>query len=215
MYLTFEAYPIVFTLGHHLNEGVSGLMFMPIFVGALIGVMGYVFYWNPVYVRLVKQYEPNPVPPEYRLDLCMWAAPGFAIAFFWFGWTSYPHISLWAPMMSGLLMGFCIIWIFLGLFNYMVDAYLFIAASALAASTVVRSLVGAGFPLFAGQMYESLNPRWASTLIGFLAILMMPLPFALKRYGPMLRQKSKFARRITTVTVSAQDKETKDVASVV
>lgn len=189
-------------------------MFVPIFVGGLFGVLGYIFYWNPIYVRLVKEYHPNPVPPEFRLDLCMWAAPGFAVTFFWFGWTSFPSISLWAPMMSGFLMGFTIIWIFLGLFNYLVDAYLFIAASALAATTVVRSLVGAGFPLFAGQMFDSLNPRWASTLIGFIAILMMPIPFALKRYGPMLREKSKFARSFTTLSVPLEEKETKGSSAV-
>lgn len=111
-------------------------------------------------------------------------------------------------------MGFTIIWIFLGLFNYLVDAYLFIAASALAATTVVRSLVGAGFPLFAGQMFDSLNPRWASTLIGFIAILMMPIPFALKRYGPMLREKSQFARSFTTLSVPLEEKETKGSSAV-
>lgn len=35
----------------------------------------------------------------------------------------------------------------LGLFNYIIDVYLFAAASALAATTVVRSLFGAIFPV--------------------------------------------------------------------
>jgi len=67
-------------------------------------------------------------------------------------------------MISGALLGWSICLIFvcchnlhddlqlmmaskLALFNYIIDAYLAVAASALAANTVVRSLFGAGFPV--------------------------------------------------------------------
>ena len=69
----------------------------------------------------------------------------------------------------------------LALFNYMIDAYLFVAASALASNTVVRSAFGAAFPLFSTQMYDALNPRWASTLVGCIALIMVPIPIVLKR----------------------------------
>ena len=57
-------------------------------------------------------------------------------------------------------------------FNYIIDVYLWSAASALSAATVCRSAFGAGFPLFATQMYEKLGPQWASSLLGFLALVM-------------------------------------------
>ncbi|KAI0074662.1 MFS general substrate transporter [Panus rudis PR-1116 ss-1] len=193
VYLLFEAYPIVFTEARGFNAGITGLMFLPIFLGGVLGVLGYLLIWNPRYVRAGERYKPNPVPPEYRLEQCMAAAPILAISFFWFGWTSYPSINYWAPMMAGLALGFSVIWIFLSLFNYIIDAYLAAAASALAANTVMRSAFGAGFPLFATQMYDQLNPRWASTLLGCIAILLAPIPFVLKKYGPALRRKSKFA----------------------
>lgn len=63
----------------------------------------------------------------------------------------------------------------------MIDAYLYVAASALAANTVVRSSFGAAFPLFANQMYDAMNPRWASTLVGCVALLMIPIPLVLRR----------------------------------
>ncbi|KAI0786660.1 MFS general substrate transporter [Abortiporus biennis] len=193
IYILFESYPIVFSEGHHMNAGITGLMFLPIFVGAVIGVIIYMIVWNPRYAAAGVKFAPASVPPEYRLEQCLWAAPIFAASFFWFGWTSYSSVSYWAPMMSGLPMGIAITWIFLSLINYIVDAYLFVAASALASMTVVRSLFGAGFPLFASQMYNTLNPRWASTLLGLLAILMGPIPFILRRYGHVLRKKSKYA----------------------
>ena len=193
VYLLFEAYPIVFTIGHHMSAGITGLMFLPIFLGGCLGVLSYLLIWNPRYEQLAQVHAPLPVPPEFRLEQAMWAAPVFALSFFWFGWTSYPHVSFWAPLLAGGPLGFSIVWIFLALFNYIIDSYLFFAASALAANTVVRSLFGAGFPLFATQMYESLNPRWASTLLGFIALVMTPIPLVLFKFGPALRARSRYA----------------------
>ncbi|KZP04489.1 MFS general substrate transporter [Athelia psychrophila] len=176
VYMLFEAYPIVFTELHGFNAGISGLMFLPLPVGGLIAVVTYIVYFNPRYERAMAQHAPNPVPPEFRLEMAIVAAPFFAISFFWFAWTSSASVSFAAPMMAGVLLGFSICWIFLALFNYMIDAYLFVSASALAANTVCRSLAGAAFPLFATQMYTALGPHWASSL-----------------YGPTLRIKSKYA----------------------
>lgn len=193
IYLLFEAYPVVFTKGHNLNAGVSGLMFLPLPIGGILAVITYILFLNPDYERKAQECAPNPVPPEFRLRVAMISAPFFAVSFFWFAWTSFPSISIWAPMISGALLGWSICLIFLALFNYIIDAYLAVAASALAANTVVRSLFGAGFPLFANQMYDRLGPEWASTLLGFIALIMMPIPFVLTRYGPILRFKSKYA----------------------
>ncbi|CAE6450446.1 unnamed protein product [Rhizoctonia solani] len=193
VYLLFAAYPIVFTQGHHLNAGASGLMFLPLFGGGIGGVVVYLVYYNPIYTKHICEFAPRPVPPEYRLDMALLAGPLYAVSFFWFGWTSYPSISYFAPAFSGALSGFTIVLLFLSLFNYIIDAYLMYAASALAISTVVRSAFGAGFPLFATDMYEKLNPRIASTVLGGIAAAMIPIPFILKKYGAQVRRKSKYA----------------------
>ncbi|KZO96212.1 MFS general substrate transporter [Calocera viscosa TUFC12733] len=193
IYLLFEAFPIVFTEGHGMNAGVSGLMFLPLFLGGCAGVALYIWGFNPRYERYMLMYDPKPVPPERRLEMAIIGGPLFAISFFWFGWTSFPEISFWSPMMAIFPLGIGITLIFLSLFNYIIDAYLMVAASAMASSTVVRSTFGAGFPLFATQMFEKLDPRWASTLLGCIAILMIPIPVVLMRYGAYLRRKSKYA----------------------
>ncbi|KAK0543641.1 hypothetical protein OC846_006341 [Tilletia horrida] len=197
VYLLFEAYPAVFSepkpYGHGFNALVSGLMFLGFFMGGVVAVIVYVLFFNPIYVRKMGEYPNGRVPPEERMKVVMLAAPTLVVAFFWFGWTSYPSISFWSPMLAGALLGFGILYVFLGLFNYMLDAYLANAASALAANTVCRSAAGAGFPLFASQMYAKLNPRWASTLLGCLALVMAPIPFVLYKYGPKIRKMSKHA----------------------
>ncbi|CCM05248.1 uncharacterized protein FIBRA_07458 [Fibroporia radiculosa] len=134
MYLMFEAFPVVFEQGHHFSSG------------AIVSVF-YLLIFHPRYEAAAARAAPESVAPEIRLELALWGAPLLAISFFWFGWTSYPSISYWAPMLSGVMMGFSVIWIFLALFNYIVDVYLFVAASALAANTVIRSIAAAGFPV--------------------------------------------------------------------
>jgi hypothetical protein len=72
----------------------------------------YLIFFNPRYERAIAMHAPNPVPPEVRLEIAIIAAPFFAISFFWFAWTSFPSISFVAPMMSGILLGWSILWIF-------------------------------------------------------------------------------------------------------
>lgn len=67
------------------------------------------------------------------------------------------------------------------------------AASAFAANTMLRSLVGASFPLFSKQMFENLGVQWAATLLGCIAALMIPIPIAFRMYGPKIRQRSRLS----------------------
>ena len=193
IYLLFEAIPIVFADGHHFNEGFVGLTFLPIFIGGALGAVLYLVVFDPRYEAAIVEYYPEPVPPEYRLEPCLYAALIYALSFFWFGWTSFPSVSFWAPVAAIVPMSLAVILIFLGLLNYVIDAYLFAAASALSAATVCRSVFGTVFPLFSTQMYDRLGPQWASTLLGFIALIMAPIPFLLTRYGPALRRRSRYA----------------------
>lgn len=66
------------------------------------------------------------------------------------------------------------------------------AASAIAANTELRSLVGALLPLAGTPMYTTLGLGWGNTLLGFLCILMIPLPVLFYRFGKRLRKMEKF-----------------------
>lgn len=83
--------------------------------------------------------------------------------------------------------------IFLQALNYLVDAYLMFAASAIAGNTFLRSLCGAGFPLFARQMFQGLGIQWAGTLLGCIALLLAPIPFVFYKWGASIRARSKIA----------------------
>lgn len=76
---------------------------------------------------------------------------------------------------------------------YIVDVYLYEANSALAANTFLRSCVAASFPMFATYMYQRLGVQWASALLGFLCLALVPAPFLFYKYGKAIRAKSRFA----------------------
>ena len=167
------------------------MMFIPIPIGGLTACALYVIYFDPIYQVAVRYHHPLLPPPEHRLHTTLYGAVLLPISFFWFSWTSFPSISYWAPMMAGFSLGAGIVLVYLGLFSYIIDTYLASAASALAATIICRSLFGAVFPLFANQMFEKLTPRWAGSLLGFVAVAMAPMPFILQKYGPALRARSR------------------------
>jgi len=51
----------------------------------------------------------------------------------------------------------------------------------------------AAFPLFGNQMYKRLGYQWASSLLGFLTLAMLPFPYLFLKYGKKIRGNSRFA----------------------
>lgn len=64
------------------------------------------------------------------------------------------------------------------------------AASAMAANTVLRSLFAALIPLSSQKMYAALGYGWGNSLLGFISILLVPIPFLFIRYGERIRTRS-------------------------
>ena len=75
---------------------------------------------------------------------------------------------------------------------YLVDVFTVHAASALAAATVWRSIVGALLPLAGLPMYNALGLGWGNTLLGLLGVAMIPVPFLLITYGEQLRSNPRY-----------------------
>lgn len=99
LYLLFEAVPLEFErpkpLGHGFNALIGGLMFIPLFLGGMIGVLAYVFIENPRYVRLLKASPNGKVAPEQRLVVGILGGATFFISFFWYVFT--PRIRAACP----------------------------------------------------------------------------------------------------------------------
>jgi len=192
LYLFLTAYPIVFQRIHGFSPGIGGLPYFGMICGQLIAGL-YICLESPRYNRKLAANNGIPIP-EWRLKPVIAGGISFAIGLFWFGWSGYRRDIHWiVPTLSGLFTGFGLLAIFLQSLNYLVDAYLMFAASAIAANTFLRSLAGAGFPLFSQAMFSSLGVNWAGTLLGCVAVVLVPIPVIFLKYGQKIRAKSNFA----------------------
>lgn len=192
LYLFLTAYPLVFEGIHGFSAGISGLCFIGMILGELIAG-AVVLAQQPWYSRKLAANNGIPIP-EWRLPSIIAGGVAFMAGIFWFGWSGYRADIHWiVPTASGLLTGFGLMSIFLQALNYLVDAYLMFAASAIAGNTFMRSLCGAGFPLFATYMFNGMGIQWASTLLGCVAAVLVPIPVIFLMYGARIRARSKIA----------------------
>ncbi|PMD65731.1 uncharacterized protein K444DRAFT_474040, partial [Hyaloscypha bicolor E] len=96
------------------------------------------------------------------------------------------NIQWVVPTLSSLCTGFGLFpKFFLQLLNYIVDASLMFAASAIAGTTFMRSL--AINPLFACYIYESIVINNCQTLVRTIAIVSVPSPFVFNFNGRQIR----------------------------
>ncbi|KAG5927368.1 hypothetical protein E4U42_002311 [Claviceps africana] len=79
---------------------------------------------------------------------------------------------------------------------YLVDAYTLYAASALAATSILRSVFGAFVPLAGGPLYENLGLGWGNSTLGFVALGLIPVPFLFMRYGEAIRTSPRYQPRL-------------------
>ncbi|KAI0711743.1 MFS polyamine transporter [Earliella scabrosa] len=192
LYALFEALPLIFINTRGFNVGEAGLIFIGVGLGTTIGA----YLTIPLtrhYPKLIIKWRGFP-PPEERLYGAMIGAPALVFGAFWLGWTGqYPSIHWIVPALATVPIGASIALVFNAFLSYLVDTYLQYSASAFSANTIVRSCVGAAFPLFTVQMFERLGINWACTLVGFCCLLLAPSPFLFYRYGTWIRTKSKFS----------------------
>ncbi|GAA5934000.1 MFS transporter [Sporobolomyces koalae] len=201
LYLFFGAIPIVFVQDRGWSPGVASLPFIGIGLGMVSAVIINVFE-NKRYVRNLIA-NGGSLPPEARLPLCCFAGVILPVGLFWFAWTTQPSVHWIVPIIASFPFGMSMVLVFLTMFSYLIDVYYVFAASALAANAVLRSLLGFAFPLFTRYMFANLGTQWALTLLAFLSVLFMPVPFVFYYYGHRIRAKSTFAPKPAAAPAAA------------
>ncbi|KAH8704225.1 major facilitator superfamily domain-containing protein [Talaromyces proteolyticus] len=194
LYLFFGAFPLVFSNTWGFNLWQVGLTFLGQLVGTIIGVFLDPFFKRNLQRLINKhEYDGDSFPPEFRLPPAIIGAPLITISLFWFAWSSTASVHWIMPMIGSSFFGLGVFLAFQGIITFLVDAYPLYAASALAANAFLRSSFAAVFPLFGVQMYEALGYRWATSLLAFLTVPMLPFPYIFFKYGERIRKNSRFA----------------------
>jgi DHA1 family multidrug resistance protein-like MFS transporter len=204
LYMLFTIYPIVFQQKRGWNSGVGELPLLGTVVGAIFG--GMIVFWQSHRDR-ERAEAGYKAKAEDRLPLAMVGGVMFAVTMFWFAWTAEFNSIHWiVPTIAGAFLSTSILLIFVAYLNYLTDTYLMFTASAMAANTITRSAMGAAAPLYTEYMFKALGVGGGGSLIGGVAVLLVPIPFIFYKYGESLRRRSKFAPTPDKKDESAEEK---------
>ena len=194
IYLVLSTFPPLWTDVYHESLGIAGLNYISLGFGFWIGAQICAPFNDRIYRHLKKTVGGGTGRPEFRVPLMLPGTLLLPIGLFIYGWTAQYRTHWIAPNIGCALFSSGCIICFQCIQTYLVDTYTRFAASAVAAATVLRSLFGFGFPLFAPYMYATLDYGWGNSLLAFLGIVLgVPAPITLWFFGQKLRERSRFA----------------------
>ncbi|OQE83819.1 hypothetical protein PENNAL_c0030G00478 [Penicillium nalgiovense] len=132
------------------------------------------------------------------------AAPLLTIGLFGFAWTSLgpPHVHWIAPMIFSTLIAIANYAIYMATIDYMIASYGPYAASATGGNGFARDFLAGIAAMYSMPMYMNMgtthNLEWASTFLGFMAILFTVPIYIFYWKGPRIRELSPFAQTLAS-----------------
>ncbi|EFX02800.1 major facilitator superfamily transporter multidrug resistance [Grosmannia clavigera kw1407] len=194
MYLMLSTFPTLWREVYHQPLGLAGLNYIASGLGFTLGTQLLARLQDRIYVALKRHYGVAVGRPEFRVPIMVPGAVLVPVGLLIYGWCAEYHTHWIGPdigiavMCTGLIAGFQCIQ------GYLVDTYSRYAASAVSATTFMRSLAGFGFPLFAPDLIHKLGYGRGNTVLAGIGIAVgWPAPFLLWKYGELLRKKSPYA----------------------
>lgn len=186
LYLLFNTIPMVFQGTYGWSIGITSLVYLALLVGYMLSLS---VFWTLSDKTVVRMTEANGgvYEPEMRLPYCIWFALILPMSFFWYGWSAAKATHWIVPVIGIVPFGIGCIGVWMPIQAYVVDAWPQHAASGLAAFAVLRCTVAAFLPLAGPQMYEALGVGWGTSLLGFIAVGLIPIPTLIFRYGKTMR----------------------------
>ncbi|KAJ5288899.1 hypothetical protein N7478_001929 [Penicillium angulare] len=191
LYLCFTTFPVLLAEKYGFGTGPSGLATLGLGVGSIFGLFISGGTSDVVSKHLTKKHGGEP-KPEYRLPVLVIGSFITPIGLFLYGWTAYYGTHWIVPIIGTAFIGAGMVIAFMATTMYLVDAYTVYSASATAANTILRCLIGALIPLAGPAMFAKLDYGWGNSLLGFLAIAFIPMPFVFYYYGERIRQSKIF-----------------------
>lgn len=187
LYLLFTTITNVFINTYGWQPELCGLAYIGLGLGFMGGIVVVGKISDPTVVRMTKANN-GVFEPEMRLPACIFFAFFIPISFFWYGWAADKAVHWIVPIIGLIPFGFGMMGIFVPIQTYTIDSFPEFAASGVAALTVSRSLFGAFLPLAGPTMYKSLGLGWGNSVLGFIAIALIPAPMLIFKFGGRIRK---------------------------
>ncbi|KAI1431139.1 major facilitator superfamily domain-containing protein [Xylaria sp. CBS 124048] len=197
VYIVLTSFPMLFSgpkpEGYGEPIGIGGLNYISLGLGFFAGAQICAPLQDRIYMLMKKRYG-GVGRPEYRVPMMVPGAILLPTGLIIYGWTAEFKSHWIFPNIGAFLLSASVTISFQCLQTYIVDTYTRYAASAVGATTVLRSLAGFGFPLFSPALYDRLGLGWGNTLLALIGVVLgWPGPFLLWKYGERMRKRSPFA----------------------
>ncbi|KAI3032960.1 hypothetical protein CBS147353_1407 [Aspergillus niger] len=207
LFAFFVGYADIFTDVHGMSQGLTNVVWVAMYVGILLTGLIVPWIYRSHRKRGLKgdgevsemanetnvSEKPSTIQPEDRLWYAMMGAPAMTLSLFWMGWTDYPSISVWSPIVGSAFFGFGSICIFISSYMYIIDTYEVYAASALGFMTSSRYCVAGGMTVVGVPFYHNMGVHWTLTILGIISAILTPVPYILWKFGPVVRGWSRYA----------------------
>ncbi|KAF2847805.1 MFS general substrate transporter [Plenodomus tracheiphilus IPT5] len=175
---------------YHFSTEKLGLLYLGPGSGFLFAVCFLVPHIDTIYNRLSARYPHKDKPvPEFRLPLANLGAVLIPISLFCFAWTVEIHAHWFASISATFFYGIGQVLILNTTQNYFIDCFEEYAASAIAAGTVFRSVVGGVVPVFAPALFERLGYGWGISCFAFVGVALAPAPVLFYVFGERLKER--------------------------
>lgn len=197
LFIFLVGWPYIFQNTYGISQGLGNIIFLSMFFG-----LQFAFLLIPVVQRLtanqVKLAESRGEGAQFNPEVRLWfamlgSAAAIPISLFWMGWTDFPSISIWSPILSAALFGYGVMGIFLCTYMYIIDSYEIFSASALTFVALVRYVVAGGMTVVGIPFFDNMGVHYTLTILACISCVLMPIPYGLYRWGHLLRKRSKYA----------------------
>ncbi|KAI9053535.1 hypothetical protein LZ554_002490 [Drepanopeziza brunnea f. sp. 'monogermtubi'] len=165
-----------------------GLTYLGPGLGFLFAVVTIVPRIGALYNSLTRKHN-NIAKPEYRLPLANIGSVLIPLSLFAFAWTTQYHAHFAFPLLATFFYGIGQVAVFNAVQNYYIDAFEKYAASAIAAGSLFRSVVGGVVPVFTGSLLDKVGLGWGFSIFGFVSVALAPSPVLFYIYGERLRKR--------------------------
>ncbi|KZT09238.1 MFS general substrate transporter [Laetiporus sulphureus 93-53] len=183
--LLFGPTPLYGLFTYRWHDGNEGLAYLGAGSGCYISIFFCIVTLNRSYRWLCKKYDTQ--KPEFRMpamQLGMLLVPG---GLFMYGWAAQAQVYFLVPLIGACIFASGMMLTYVCIQTYLVDAFPQYAASAIAAIIVLRCIFGTILSIFGAKLYESLGYGWGMSLLAFISIAALPIPFLFWTFGERLR----------------------------
>ncbi|KAF9443637.1 MFS polyamine transporter [Macrolepiota fuliginosa MF-IS2] len=195
-YLYLTTIPAIFTRTYGMDIGIAGLNYIALGIGLTGASQINARYMDRVYIWLKERRGKGVGEPEFRLPSMVPGTIILPVGLLLGGWAAQQKFHWIVTDIGTVIVGVGGILTFQSIQAYVLDTFTLHAASALAATSLLRSFAGFGFPLFAPEMYANLGYGKGGTVLACAAIALgCPTPFLLWFYGKKIRMMSRYARK--------------------